>query len=192
MRMVAFFILWLSSISFAEDADKFAPILDKVKICASCHGEQGKSTQDQYPILAGQNLHYLYVQLKDYKSGLRENPIMQPMVAALEKQELLLIAEYFSLQKWPSSKAPAATKEATSIALKMINSGQCVACHLGNLKGNSRIPRISNQHANYSYQTLLNFKQRLRKNSPAKNALIETYSEAQLKAMAEYLASFRE
>ena len=36
------------------------------------------------PILAGQEFYYLYVQLKDFKSGLRKSAIMGPIVQALQ------------------------------------------------------------------------------------------------------------
>jgi len=80
--------------------DKFASVRDKLQTCFVCHGENGASTQPTYPILAGQEFYYLYVQLKDFKSGLRENAIMSPLVANIEKQDLRLMAEYFGEQEW--------------------------------------------------------------------------------------------
>jgi len=75
-------VLFLSSGMSAEEnrftEDRFAPVRDKLQTCFVCHGENGVSTQPIFPILAGQEFYYLYVQLKDFKSGLRENPIMGP------------------------------------------------------------------------------------------------------------------
>ena len=48
-------------------------IRNTIAVCDGCHGKNGASTDDAFPILAGQELHYLYVQLKDFKSGSRKN-----------------------------------------------------------------------------------------------------------------------
>ena len=63
---------------------KFASVRDKLQTCFVCHGENGASTQPTSPLLAGQEFYYLYVQLKDFNSGLRENPIMSPLVAYID------------------------------------------------------------------------------------------------------------
>ena len=83
---------------FAED--RFESVRDKLQLCFTCHGENGHSTLTTNPILAGQEFYYLYVQLKDFKSGLRESAIMGPLVANIEKQDLRLMAEYFGEQEW--------------------------------------------------------------------------------------------
>ena len=81
-------------------ADRFATaaIAEIVASCEVCHGEYGASVQQQYPILAGQEFYYLYVQLKDFKSGLRDSPIMGPLASVLDKNQMQIAAEYFSKQ----------------------------------------------------------------------------------------------
>ena len=170
----------------AAEADEYAAILDKLELCVGCHGEKGASTDPKYPILAGQHLYYLYVQLKDFKSGFRKNDIMSPLARDLEKAEMLSLAKYFSEQKWPgigfrADPAKAAKGESAAAA------GQCVQCHLGGYEGNSRIPRLAGQHPLYLKITMLDFKHKTRANSPAKSSLMETYADADIEAMAEYL-----
>ena len=46
-------------------ADEYAGVRETIEVCTSCHGERGASTDGSTPILAGQEFHYLYVQLKD-------------------------------------------------------------------------------------------------------------------------------
>lgn len=67
--------------------------------CAACHGENGISTADMYPHLAGQHASYIVQALKDYKSGKRQNQIMQPMAAGLSEADMEAVAEYYADMK---------------------------------------------------------------------------------------------
>lgn len=64
--------------------------------CVACHGEKGISSADIYPHLAGQHASYLMQALKDYKSGKRDNQIMQPMAAGLSEADMEAVAEYYA------------------------------------------------------------------------------------------------
>ena len=55
----------------------------KAALCAACHGPEGKSTQAQYPILAGQTSRYMVLELRDFQAGRRTDPQMSPMAATL-------------------------------------------------------------------------------------------------------------
>ena len=72
------------------------------QVCAACHGANGdKPSAPDQPILAGQWDDYLARALSDYKSGKRQNPIMNGMVAALSKQDIEDLAAWFSSQPSP-------------------------------------------------------------------------------------------
>lgn len=178
------FLLIFSAMPAA--ADEYAALRETIDICAGCHGENGASKEDAFPILAGQELHYLYVQLKDYKSGLRKNEIMAPIVKALKKEQLFALAKFFSEQKWPriGFKGDPARVQAGEGAA---NTGQCVACHLGAYKGNSRIPRLAGQHPNYLAKTMLDMKTKARANAAAMSSLMGSFSEAEISDMAEFM-----
>ena len=62
--------------------------------CAACHGANGISTSDQFPILAGQYKDYLIQALHEYKNGGRNNPIMKGMASGLSDQDIKDVAEY--------------------------------------------------------------------------------------------------
>ena len=69
------------------------------QVCAACHSADGtKPTAPQYPILAGQYDEYLVRALSDYKSGKRQNPIMQGFAATLSQQDIENVAAWFSSQ----------------------------------------------------------------------------------------------
>jgi len=48
----------------------------KSQACAACHGADGNSVAGMFPNLAGQTWRYIYIQLKDFKEGRRNNPMM--------------------------------------------------------------------------------------------------------------------
>ena len=182
--------LLFSGYAVAEE-DKFSPIREKLQTCFACHGDNGASTMAAFPILAGQEFYYMYVQLKDMKKGLRESAVMGPIVAGLEKSEMKLMAEFFSKQAWPETNYTVDDKQAIA-GKRIVAAGQCVACHLGDLRGNSRVPRLANQHPEYMLNTMLDFKNGVRKNSPAIATLLKTFSDQELQDVANYLSSYTE
>ena len=170
--------------------DEYADIRDRLQTCVACHGDKGVSTIAANPILAGQEYYYIYVQLKDIKSGLRDSPIMSAMVADIEKDEMKRIAEYFSKQTWPQVDY-VADENSIKPAKKAITAGQCIACHLGSFSGNSRVPRLAGQHTDYLINTMLDFKNKIRKNSPSKGALFSSYTDEDIDALAKYLTGHK-
>ncbi len=159
-----------------------------IQTCYACHGELGAKPLPNNPILAGQEYYYLYTQLKDFKSGLRKNDIMKPIVDPLELEQLKLLAKFFSEQTWPTISHEG-NRAQSEIAMSAIESGECIACHLGDFRGNSRVPRLAGQYPEYLTHTMLEFKSRVRNNAPDKAALLATYSEQEIQALADYLAS---
>lgn len=71
----------------------------KSTACAACHGADGVSLSSIFPTLAGQHEDYMVKVLKDYKTGARENSIMQVTAAALSDQDIADLAAYFASQK---------------------------------------------------------------------------------------------
>src|SRR6185437_323621 len=63
--------------------------------CTPCHGPTGISYANS-PNLAGQYAVAVYKQLRDYKTGVRTNPVMNPMAAALSDIEMRQIAAYYA------------------------------------------------------------------------------------------------
>src|SRR5579875_1556200 len=79
-----------------------APIEEKAKLCAACHGAAGVPIDPKIPVIWGQQAGYLYLDLRDFKSGARKNPLMSPVAAGLSKAEMMALAEYFSKKPWPN------------------------------------------------------------------------------------------
>jgi cytochrome c553 len=70
----------------------------KAEACAACHGKDGNSTTPTFPRLASQHEDYLRKALQDYKSGARNNAIMNGMAAPLSDQDQKDLAAYFASQ----------------------------------------------------------------------------------------------
>ena len=99
MRMIRFVIIVIglifSNVIYAGDP---AAGEKKSASCAACHGASGNSTNPLWPSLAGQNAAYLEKQLKDYRDGRRQDPIMAPMATALSDTDIADLAAYYAGQ----------------------------------------------------------------------------------------------
>lgn len=124
--------------------------------CAACHGQNGVSIAPAQPNLAGQNVKYLYKQLVNFKTGLRNNGIMKAQLQGLTQQDLANVAGYFAAQEpWgPAYGDPKTVWAATKLYLggdKTRGVIPCAGCHGAKGLGNdwAGFPRISGQHATY-------------------------------------------
>jgi cytochrome c553 len=88
-------LLFASSSAMAGDV---AAGKAKSAICASCHGATGHSVNPMWPNLAGQKEQYLAKQIKAFRDGVRKDPMMAPMVAALSDDDIANLAAYFAAQ----------------------------------------------------------------------------------------------
>jgi cytochrome c553 len=53
----------------------------------------------EYPTIAGQHADYIRQALKDYRSGKRQNAIMNGFAAQLSDKDIVALAEHFSRQE---------------------------------------------------------------------------------------------
>ena len=74
------------------------PVAGKAKagMCATCHGPLGLSQLPNAPHLAGQPAIYLVEQLKNYRSGKRQNEVMSVIAKPLTDQEIDDLAAWYS------------------------------------------------------------------------------------------------
>ena len=65
-----------------------------VPACAGCHEKDGGGSK-KFPRIAGQHTAYLISQMKNFRSGIRNNePRMRSVVRRLTDQEIVAVAEY--------------------------------------------------------------------------------------------------
>jgi cytochrome c553 len=160
----------------------------KAQLCTACHGDSGTPQQQTTPVLWGQQLGYLYVQLRDFKSGARKNDQMAAVVAGLERDDMLALAQYFSQKPWPRLGQPAAAAAAAAQALRATSAVVCTSCHQESYLGEGTQPRLAGQEKDYLAQTMLDFRDGKRGNNPGMSDLMKSISESDIAAIAEYLA----
>ena len=164
---------------------------EKAAVCASCHGEKGVPQEKVTPVIWGQSVGYLYLQVRDFKKGARANEIMQAIVADLEKDDMLALAEYFSAKPWPALGQPSAAAEVARAALTANSSVGCTGCHLDRYQGDGgSVPRLAGQSRDYMVKTVAEFRSRARANNPGMSDLMKATSEPELAALNEFLAGF--
>ncbi|MEZ8020919.1 cytochrome c [Vibrio splendidus] len=83
----------------ALDKEQFELGKQKAKVCMTCHGDDGISTQDPYPNLRGQKVGYLISSLKDYQTRERTSGLailMQQQADTLSDQDIRDISYFYS------------------------------------------------------------------------------------------------
>ena len=163
-------------------------IEEKTQVCAGCHGENGKPVDKTIPVIWGQQQGYLYIQLRDFKRNDRKNEIMQPIVSAMERQDMMDIAEYFSKKPWPDLGQPRASKDVSERALSANHSVGCTGCHLDHFQGDGTVPRLAGQSREYLAKTTADFRTRARGNNSGMSDLMIATSVDDLAALSEYLS----
>jgi cytochrome c553 len=163
-------------------------IEDKAQACAACHGENGIPPDKSWPVIWGQHQGYLYLQLRDFKSGARKDDVMGPVAQALERDDMLAIALYFSQKAWPNLRQARAADTVATQAARANSSVGCTGCHQAGYQGEGTQPRLAGQSADYLLKSMMDFRTRRRGNNPGMSDLMNATSEDDIKAVAAYVA----
>jgi cytochrome c553 len=165
-------------------------IEEKAQICTACHGESGVPPEQSFPVpvIWGQNIGYLFFQLRDFKSGARKNEQMTPIADALERDDLMPLAQYFSKKPWPNLAQPHPAADVTAMARRVNASVVCTSCHLEGFKGDSTQPRLAGQERAYLEKTMTDFGTEARGNNPGMTGFMKGLTAPEIAAMAAWLA----
>jgi cytochrome c553 len=165
-------------------------IEQKATICKACHLTGTLQSTSVIPNIWGQSEGYIYIQLRDFKSGARNSPedaAMRGFVATMSDAEMLEIAKYASTQPWPKvepiSTDPVLLKKGADATAML----PCGGCHFNGWKGFSANPRIGGQNTAYLAATIRQFRSGSRANSPGMSDLVRTLDEGDIDAVAAYL-----
>ena len=193
-------LMLLSATTFAGDSPEDIkqrigtgdPIAGKEKsaLCQGCHGEDGNSPTPDFPKLAGQYAVYIQKQIKDFKSGLRKDPVMTDMAATItDPQDLLDISAYFASQKQMQGASPVVNQRGKA---RFMDGNGCAECHgvygKGLAPNNPSAPVIGGQHKEYLVKQLKDFKSGARKNESS--GIMAMYAKALSDAETEDVASY--
>jgi cytochrome c553 len=193
----------VSAGAMAADAPA-APKVDVAKgaesyaaICVACHGADGNSAVPLQASLAQQHPEYLHKQLMEFKSGARQDPIMQGFAAALSEEDSRNISWWLASQK---AKPGVATQPELVVMGERIYRGgipdrhipACAGCHSPNGAGiPSQYPRLSGQHAEYTVKQMAAFRDGTRANNAVMQGVAARMNDREIKAVSDYIAGLR-
>lgn len=186
MQALGLAVMLISTTAYAA-----GNVEEAAQVCAGCHGESGIPQEKTTPVIWGQNEGYLYLQLRDFKSGARKNDQMSAIAATLEKDDMKALAAHFAGLKWPDLQQVSAPKEVASKALSAIGSIGCIGCHLDQFQGDGSTARLAGQQHEYLQNTMTAFRDRTRGNNPGMSDLINAASPEDIGALAQYLAGLQ-
>jgi len=125
----------------AAPATPIAPFKDgdaargvaKAAVCSACHGPNGNSVSAEWPRLAGQSAVYIVEQLRLFRSGVRNNPVMKPLASTLSDQDIDDLAVYYEAQTPAGLEAdPSYWQAGEALYARGDRAHEvpaCVACH---------------------------------------------------------------
>ncbi len=169
-----------------------------IHVCAACHGEGGRSATREIPSLAGQMRQYTIAQLIDFRSQTRAETgtraYMWGVSALLDDATINGLADYYQAQ------TPAVGKPGRP---GLVRAGQmiyadgmpargvraCASCHGVAAEGAGGFPRLAGQRADYVYAQLKVFGTRLRPHGVIMKDETRPMTQAEMRAVAEYVQS---
>lgn len=163
-------------------------------VCFMCHGEEGESSSEIFPKLAGQHWEYIAKQLENFKTGKRKSTAMADMVAKLTPEEMVALGKLYEKKSVPQ-EAPK-DPELAAVGKYVFYSGNkfsgvpaCASCHGKDALGTSALPRLAGQYADYIETQLRLFGQRERTNDNAvMHAIVVKMTPLEMFAVAQYLS----
>jgi cytochrome c553 len=164
----------------------------KFELCASCHNDNGISTADGTPSLAGQTDRYIQWQLVYFRSGTRKSEIMSPIAEALSNEDIRELGAYIAQLPAAEPSAPA-NPELVEKGRALAAQNRCHSCHGEKFEGNGAAARLSGQREDYLLKALQDFKagKRVGGGMAAMADVIYPLASDDLPALAAYAASIR-
>jgi cytochrome c553 len=190
--------LALSATAQAQQTSLVETVRRATHVCAACHGEYGRSQTASTPSLAGQKRQYTIAQLRDFRAQIRAEPgirgYMWGISALLDDATIDGLADYYEAQTPAPGKAgnPALVRAGRKIfaeggAARGVRA--CASCHGDQAEGAAGFPRLAGQRADYVYAQLKVFGTWLRPHGVLMRAETRSMTQAEMRAVAEYLQS---
>ena len=184
-------VLLASALIMGGSAIAADDIEQKAQLCATCHGADGVPINNTTPVIWGQDEGYLYLQLRDFQKGTRKSPLMEPIVADLERQDMYDLAAYFTKKKWPNLGQPSAPSDVAAKAESAAKSIGCRGCHLDHFQGDGTTARLAGQWQEYLLSQMLAFRDGSRGNNPGMSDLMKATPKEDLEPLSKYLAGLQ-
>lgn len=169
----------------------------KAAMCIGCHGIPGyqASFPEVYkvPMISGQGDKYIVSALTAYKKGERKHPTMRAIAGSVSDQDMADLAAYYAGKGAGAAEAAAAAAPAE--VQKLLEKGNCAACHGPNYSRpiDPSYPKLAGQHPDYLYAALRAYQSENNPQVGRGNAIMggmaKPFTHAELKALAGYLGS---
>ena len=165
--------------------------------CLACHTADGSRGVPANPILQGQHPEYIVKQLTEFKAQKRKSPVMMGMASSLSEEDMKNVAAFYSSKQ--AKPGFAKNKDSVSLGEQIYRGGiasknvpACSGCHSPNGAGiPSQFPRLAGQHGDYTEAQLVAFRAGTRANGPMMMTIASKMNDAEIKAVADYIAGLR-
>src|SRR6187431_262862 len=174
-------------------------IESKVAMCIGCHGIKGYQASfpeiHKVPMISGQSGKYIVAALNAYKKGERKHPTMRGIATSLSEQDIADVAAYYEQHGKDGSTTPEQPAAAPAEVTTLLTKGACASCHGANFNKpiDASYPKLAGQHADFLYVALKSYKTdgnpQVGRGNPIMGGQVKQFSNAELKAIANYLAS---
>jgi len=159
--------------------------------CAACHGADGVSAIERVPSLAGQPDQFIQWQLVYYRSGTRNDEVMEPLAENLSDADIRNLGAYYaSLPPPPPTQQSDGNPALSRKGVEIIAGDKCGSCHQERFTGQQATPRLAGQREEYLLKALQDFKSGARRGGGVGAMPSATYrlSDDDMVALAHYLA----
>lgn len=167
-------------------------------MCIGCHGIPAYQSSfpevHKVPMIAGQNAKYIVAALQAYKKGDRRHPTMRAIAQGLTDTEMADLAAFYEQQAGVPAVTAAPPAPPAKVA-DLLKKANCASCHGENYNKaiDASYPKLAGQHADYLYVALKAYQTDgnavVGRNNAIMAGIARQYTHAELKAMANYIAS---
>ena len=192
-------VLFLAGALSTAQAQDAAAGEKKAAMCIGCHGIQGYQASfpeiHKVPMISGQSAPYTVAALNAYKKGERKHPTMRSVAGVLSEQDMADVAAYYEQHGKTTATLPPQLPAAPPAVAALLTKGACASCHGANFSApiDPSYPKLAGQHADYLYVALKSYQTAGNAMVGRSNAImvgqVKQFSHAELKLMANYLAS---
>lgn len=178
----------------AARAEDDAAIKATLEPCLACHGENGISTLDGVPSLAGEPDLFLEWQLVFFRTGRVKSEIMEQVAAPLSDDDVRAIGAYVAAL--PPLKTPPPPDDApdmTAAGGKLAAVQHCGNCHGERFQGQQAAARLAGQREEVLVKALNDYKSGARVGTgvAAMPEIAFQLNDDQMKALAHFMARQR-
>jgi cytochrome c553 len=158
--------------------------------CVGCHGENGVSSVEYTPSLAGQPDLFVQWQIIFFRAGVRQNAMMKPIVEALSNEDIRNLGAYFASLPPMQGKQPDPDPALSRKGAEAAAGRRCASCHTDSFAGIKATARLAGQREEYLKKALNDYKEGARTGGgvAAMADVAVALSSEEIDALAHYLS----